>query len=232
VNEGELLEKIGYQFRDMELLETALNHSSWINEQNLGKPSCNERLEFLGDAILEGFISELLYRRLPDVEEGELTKRRSYIVCEKSLFRSAGNFSLESFLNLGRGEEASGGRRRASVVADAMEALIGAIYLDGGRDAAERFVMEKFESVIAEAMAISGDAVGDYKSRLQETLQAEGQVSIRYHVEKEEGPDHDKLFYVRVCKNGAVIGRGAGRNKKQAEQDAARQALQAAGGKR
>jgi ribonuclease-3 len=208
----------------VKLLETALNHTSYVNENGLSKFDSNERLEFLGDAVLEGLISEELYRRLPCTEEGALTRLRAYVVCEKSLFRIAGAFALGAFLNLGKGEESGGGRDRPSVVSDALEALIGAVYLDGGADAARRFVMDAFAATIEEA--ISGAAAGDYKSDLQERLQAKGQVEIRYTVDSQEGPDHDKLFHVSVFKNGTRIGRGSGRSKKQAEQAAAKNALE------
>ena len=224
MNEALLIGKIKYRFKHAELLRTALNHTSYVNENGLSKFDSNERLEFLGDAVLEGFISEELYRRLPLVEEGTLTRLRAYIVCEKSLFRVAAAFSLGDFLNLGRGEEQGGGRARPSVVSDALEALIGAIYLDGGVKAARRFVMRSFAEAIEEA--ISGAAVVDYKSDLQERLQAEGQVEIRYLVDSQEGPDHDKLFHISVFKNGKRIGKGSGRSKKQAEQEAAKNALE------
>jgi ribonuclease-3 len=211
----------------MRLLETALNHTSYVNERGMSKFDSNERLEFLGDAILEGFISEELYRRLPDVEEGVLTRLRAYVVCERSLFRIAGMFSLGEFLNLGKGEENGGGRARASVVSDALEALIGAVYLDGGADAARRFVMGVFAEVLNEAA--SGATDGDYKSDLQERLQAEGRVDIRYTVDSQVGPDHDKMFFVSVFRNGSRIGRGSGRSKKQAEQAAAKNALERPG---
>jgi ribonuclease-3 len=211
----------------MRLLETALNHTSYVNECGMSKFDSNERLEFLGDAILESIISEELYRRLPDVEEGMLTRLRSYVVCERSLFRIAGAFSLGEFLNLGKGEENGGGRTRASVVSDALEALIGAVYLDGGADAARRFVTDAFADVLNEAA--SGATDGDYKSDLQERLQADGRVEIRYLVDNQEGPDHDKMFFVSVFRNGRRIGRGSGRSKKQAEQAAAKNALERPG---
>lgn len=226
MNEAALSARIQYRFRDAELLKTALNHTSYVNENGLSKSDSNERLEFLGDAVLESLISEELYRRLPLVEEGVLTRLRAYIVCEKSLFRVADAFSLGNFLNLGKGEEQGGGRHRSSIVSDALEALIGAVYLDGGAEAAHRFIMRTFAEVIEEA--VSGAAAVDYKSDLQERLQAEGQVDIRYRVDGQEGPDHDKLFYVSVYKNGEKIGEGSGRSKKQAEQAAAKSALERA----
>jgi ribonuclease-3 len=223
LNEDALIAKIKYPFADTKLLETALNHASYVNEHGMSKFDNNERLEFLGDAVLENIISDYLYKRLPDVEEGVLTRLRAHIVCERSLFRIAKTFSLGGFLNLGKGEEQGGGRERASVVSDALEALIGAIYLDGGAEAARRFVMDAFNDVITEA--VSGASGGDYKTALQERLQSEGRVEIRYLVDKQEGPEHDKVFYVSVLRDGKRIGKGSGRSKKQAEQDAARNAL-------
>ncbi|MDR0571144.1 MAG: ribonuclease III [Clostridiales Family XIII bacterium] len=224
MNNNILSERLGYRFRNEALLEQALSHSSYVNEKGLTKYDSNERLEFLGDAMLEGFVSSELYNRLPFMEEGDLTKLRARVVCEKSLFRCATVFALGDFLNLGRGEEGSGGRKRPSVVADAMEAVIGAIFLDGGREAAEEFVMRAFAPVIDEAVA--GLAEDDYKSKLQETVQAGGHVSINYKVEKEEGPDHDKVFHVSAYSQGVRIGFGTGKSKKQAEQSAARNALE------
>jgi ribonuclease-3 len=223
VNEKILMDRIGYRFKDAELLRTALNHSSYVNECRPVKSESNERLEFLGDAMLEGFISFELFKRLPFTEEGDLTKLRAHIVCEKSLFRCASAFSLGEFLNLGRGEELNGGRKRSSVVADAMEALIGAVYVDGGTEAATDFVVRVFAPIIDEAT--SGTVGPDYKSRLQEILQTGGPVSIHYEVDREEGPDHDKLFYVNVFNSGDMIGYGMGKSKKQAEQNAAKNAL-------
>ena len=224
MNNTELQQKLKYEFKDQGLLDKALNHSSYVNETGLTKYDSNERLEFLGDAMLEGFISLALYRRLPDMEEGDLTKLRAYIVCERSLFRCASGISLGEYLNLGRGEDGSGGRKRPSIIADALEALIGAVYLDGGREAAESFVMRVFEPVIEEA--VSGMAGVDYKSRLQELLQSEGQTNIQYKVDKEVGPDHNKLFYVSAFQDDDFIGAGTGKSKKQAEQNAAKNALE------
>jgi ribonuclease-3 len=226
LNEIALIEQIGYHFKDEALLKTALTHTSYVNENGLSKFDSNERLEFLGDAILEGLISAELYKQLPYVEEGALTRLRAYIVCEKSLFRVADAFSLGDFLNLGKGEEHGGGRDRPSVVSDALEALIGALYLDGGADVTRRFVMSAFAEVVEEA--VSGAIAVDYKYDLQERLQVHGQVDIRYLVDSQEGPDHDKLFHISVFKNGERIGRGSGRNKKQAEQAAAKNALERA----
>jgi ribonuclease-3 len=223
LNEAVLCEKIKYRFKDMRFLETALTHTSYVNENGLSKFDSNERLEFLGDAVLEGIISEELYRRFPQTEEGALTRLRARVVCEKSLFRIARAFSLGDFLNLGKGEESGGGRDRPSVVSDALEALIGAVCLDGGADAARRFVTEAFAAAVEEAA--SGAVTDDYKSDLQERLQTEGQVNIRYAVDDQEGPDHNKMFHISVFKNGKRIGKGSGRSKKQAEQAAAKDAL-------
>ena len=224
MNNIELQKKLKYEFKNPQLLEKALNHSSYVNEKGVTRFDSNERLEFLGDAMLESFISLTLFNRLPYMEEGDLTKLRAYIVCERSLYRCALGISLGEHINLGRGEASSGGRKRPSIVADAMEALIGAVFLDGGREAAESFVMRIFESAIEEA--ISGVAGSDYKSRLQELLQSEGQINIQYKVDREEGPDHNKVFYVSAFRGEDKIGAGTGKSKKQAEQNAAKYALE------
>jgi ribonuclease-3 len=224
VNEKGLSERIKYTFKDGELLKLALTHSSCANEMKMPKYRSNERLEFLGDAVLEFLISEELYSRFPALEEGEMTRLRAAIVCEASLCRCGNAISVGDFLRLGRGEEQNGGRKRPSIVADTMEALIGAVYVDGGVDAVKAFVSDAFSPVIEAAAA--GRLMVDYKSKLQEMLQMGGQVSIEYEIEREEGPEHDKLFFVALRGNGAVIGRGCGKSKKEAEQSAAKEALE------
>lgn len=225
MNNIELQKTINYRFKDPAILKTALNHSSYINESKTSAEVSNERLEFLGDAIFDAIISEFLYEHLEDFEEGELTKRRAAIVRESSLAECAMEINLGAYILLGRGEENTGGRTRKSILADAMEALIGAIHIDGGFDEAKRFVLSVFSEKI-EAV-ISGGYFSDYKTALQERLQVNGDVAISYLIEKEEGPDHDKTFYVRLIVGGGVMGKGSGRNKKAAEQDAARDALKA-----
>lgn len=224
MNEANFQKVINYKFHDPKLLKTALTHSSFSSESKEEMPYNNERLEFLGDAIFDAIISEHLYKRLETVEEGRLTKIRAIIVCEQSLFQCSRQLSLGDFLNLGRGEENSGGRERSSILADAMEAVIGAIYLDGGWEEVKTFVLNNFYQTIEEAL--SGKLFMDYKTEIQEKLQAHGDVDISYITDKEEGPDHDKTFYINLVFNGKIIGAGSGRSKKEAEQRAAKQALE------
>ena len=212
----ELEEKIGYQFRNRQLFKQALTHSSYANEHRLDHNSCNERLEFLGDAVLELSSSEFLYKKYQNLPEGDLTKTRASIVCEPTLALCAGELSLGEYLLLGKGEEASGGRNRNSVVSDAMEALIGAIYLDGGFASAKEFV-ERFILNDVEHKKLFYDS----KTILQEIVQAKGREDLSYVLLKESGPDHCKLFEVCVMLGGEELGRGSGRTKKAAEQLAA-----------
>ncbi len=223
MNSSKLESQIGYHFNDGRLLKTALNHSSYINECRIREESSNERLEFLGDAIFDAIVSEYLFNRLEHSEEGELTKRRAAIVRESSLAQCANQIGLGDFLLLGKGEENTGGRQRRSILADAMEALIGAIYVDGGFAAAAKFVLTLFADIID--MATTGDSCCDFKTAVQEKLQANGDVAISYIIENEEGPDHNKIFYVKLVVGGGIMGRGSGKNKKEAEQNAARDAL-------
>lgn len=227
MNETDFQNVISYRFVNLDLLKNALTHSSFTNEGKTGHQYNNERLEFLGDAIFDAIISEYLYTRLDSVEEGELTKLRASIVCEKSLAECGLRVSIGDYLRLGRGEENTGGRRRHSLLADAMEAVIGAIYLDGGWDKARSFVLEIFHQTIEDALA--GKLHMDYKTEIQEKLQSKGDVDISYVIEKEEGPDHDKTFYANLIFHGNVIGSGSGRSKKEAEQNAAKQALERGG---
>ncbi len=218
---------IKYQFHDLDLLRNALTHSSFINE---GKQNCcenNERLEFLGDAMLDAVISDYLYTRLSHDEEGSLTKFRAAIVCERSLATFAKDIHLGEYLRLGKGEDHSGGRSRCSILADAMEAVIGAVYLDGGWEAVKEFVIRIFSTLIEDAL--SGKLHKDYKTEIQEKLQSHGETDICYVIEREEGPDHDKIFFSNLVFRGKVIGNGSGRSKKEAEQNAARQALERGG---
>ena len=209
---------IGYQFRDPELLKTALRHSSYANEHR-GLPD-NERLEFLGDAVLELSSSHYLYTRHPEDAEGDLSKKRSSLVCEASLAACARRIGLGDELMLGRGEEKSGGRTRDSLLSDAFEAVIGAIYLDGGFEAARLFV---YNHVMRERE--DSPAVYDAKTILQEVLQKDGEISIVYRQKESSGPDHERLFTAEVEVNGKVFGEGSGRSKKLAEQAAALMAL-------
>lgn len=221
MNKASFQKQLSYQFNSVHLLENALTHSSYTYENNLFKS--NERLEFLGDAILDAVISEFLFLKLPHYEEGQLSKLRSYVVCEKTLANCGRKIKIDKELYLGRGEETSGGRERDSIVADAVEALIGAIFLDGGYESAKSFILKHFEDVIHEA---KGEYINsDYKSRLQEILQKGGKIDISYEIEKEEGPEHRKTFFVNLNIDHAIKGKGQGRTKKEAEQQAAKSAL-------
>jgi ribonuclease III len=225
VSNSKLESLTGYHFRDGSLLKTALNHSSYINECRIRDENSNERLEFLGDAIFDAVISEYLFNRLEHSEEGELTKKRAAIVRESSLAECANKLGLGDFLMLGKGEENTGGRHRKSILADAMEAVIGAIYVDGGYNAAKQFILTAFSETIESVTA--GERCIDFKTAIQERLQTNGDVAISYIIEKEEGPDHNKIFYVKLEACGGVMGRGSGKNKKEAEQNAAKDALKA-----
>lgn len=222
-NNQRLKEKLGYEFRDLKLLRNALTHSSSINETHQQYFENNERLEFLGDAVLETVISERLYRLLPTEEEGRLTRLRASIVCEESLAEIGHQLGVGQALVLGKGEEHSGGRKRNSMIADGVEAIIGAIYLDGGFPEAQKFVLRLFDSVIQQAL--EGKLHSDYKTALQERLQVNGDVSIQYVLDHQEGPDHDKVFYTSVVVNGMILGSGCGRSKKESEQNAAKEAM-------
>lgn len=224
----ELLEEIQreilYKFKDINFLNWALTHSSYANEYKKHKVIYNERLEFLGDSILGLIVSEYIYKEYPKYPEGELTKLRATVVCEPSLSFLAKNIDLGKFLLLGKGEEATGGRERVSILADAFEALIGAIYLDGKMDNAKTFVLYHLKPVIEDA--INGiELFIDYKTQLQEILQKNNKGKITYQVVKEEGPDHNKLFYTEVYIKEMILGKGTGKSKKDAEQDAAKSAL-------
>lgn len=212
---------IGYTFQNKELLKQALTHSSYANEKKLGKLGCNERLEFLGDAVLELISSDFLYAEFPDVPEGELTKKRASLVCEPSLAYCARQFDLPQFLFLGKGENMTGGRNRDSIVSDATEALLGAIYLDGGFASAREFVLKFILNDIERKQLFY-----DSKTILQELVQEKGIQPVEYILTGETGPDHDKQFSVCVQINGQVVGSGTGHTKKAAEQAAAYQAIQ------
>ena len=212
----ELEEKIGYSFQNEKLLKQAMTHSSFANEHRLDKSGCNERLEFLGDAVLEVVSSDFLFHKYTEKPEGELTKIRASMVCEPTLAYCASDINLGSYLMLGKGEEATGGRGRNSVVSDALEALIGAIYLDGGfanaKEFIHRFILNDMEHK---------QLFYDSKTILQEMVQASSQAHLEYEVLKEEGPDHNKLFEVRAMLGDEEIGRGTGKTKKAAEAVAA-----------
>ena len=217
-----LEEKIGYQFHELRLLETALTHSSYANERH-GDAESYERLEFLGDSILGLTAADFLYHHEPQLPEGRMTRLRAELVCEASLHRVALSLGLGEYMLLGRGEERTGGRERPSILADMVEAIIAALYLDGGMDVARRFVMER---VLQDAEIDDAHRGADYKTELQELVQQQPGQSISYELIGESGPDHDKRFCFRVSINGVPAGEGSGRTKKEAEQMAARAALE------
>ena len=220
----EFEQKIGYQFQNRNYLETALTHSSFNREKNT-KHQDNERLEFLGDAFFDAVISVELYERLKHVTEGKLTKTRALSGFESAVAQVARDYELGSYLNLGHGEDTGGGRHKDSILADSMEAVIGAIYLDGGYQSMQNFVKKSFSRMIDQA--IDGKLFSDYKSEVQEILQGKGKpVTIAYETDREEGPAHDKTFFVHLSCNGEIMGKGIGKSKKEAEQNAAKQTLE------
>lgn len=218
---AELEKRIGYTFRNRELIHEALSHSSYANEKKKQRRS-NERLEFLGDSVLSVVVSQHLFTNYPELPEGELTKIRAALVCEKSLHRFALQIGLGEFLLLGKGEEHTGGRERPSILADAFEAVIAAIYLDGGLEPAKEHIMHFIPKSLPENRAV---LFGDYKTALQEVIQKNPEEKVEYILTSESGPDHNKFFVVEVCLNSNVIGRGEGKSKKEAEQMAAKEAL-------
>ena len=218
-----LEEKLGYTFQSPELLENALTHSSCANESR-GKLQSNERLEFLGDSILGMVVADHLYRNHPDLPEGELTRTRSALVCEESLVEVAQALGLGEYLKLGKGEEAGGGRHRPSIQADAVEAVLAAVYLDGGIGAASDLIHRCL--LDAEKEEAVEERRRDYKTALQELVQRTPGVSITYELVQESGPDHCRVFEMEVAVGGKVAGRGQGHSKKEAEQAAARAALE------
>ena len=209
-------EVIGYHFHDEKLLRQALTHSSFANEKHLKKHSDNERLEFLGDAVLEIISSEFLYKEYPDKPEGELTKLRASIVCEPTLALCTKDIALGEYLLLGKGEDQTGGRGRKSILSDALEAVIGAIYLDGGFANAKEFIHKYILTDIEHKQLFY-----DSKTTLQEIVQGSYDDDVRYELVKEEGPDHNKSFYVHALLGSTVLGEGTGHTKKAAEQQAA-----------
>lgn len=215
----ELERKLGYSFRDKSLLKTALTHSSYANEHHL---TCNERLEFLGDSILGFVTADFLYTKFPERPEGEMTRLRADLVCETNLARCADTISLGEHLLLGHGEQTGGGRRRASMIADATESVIAAVYLDGGFEPARDLIYRLILSDLPVGQQLRNV---DYKTRFQELVQRKKNQRIAYRLAGQSGPDHDKRFEVEVLLNDAVVGRGEGTSKKRAEQAAACDAI-------
>ena len=220
----ELETKLQYTFRDPSLLEQALCHSSYANERRSRHARSNERLEFLGDSILGLVTAEFLYRQRPDWPEGELTRNRAALVCEKSLYGIALELGLGEHLHLGRGEESGGGRNRPSILADAVEAVLAAVYLDGGMDAASALIHRCLLSDFPEEAPEQRNQ--DYKTVLQELIQHNPEPVMTYGLLDERGPDHAKVFTMEVRVNGKQLGQGTGRSKKEAEQAAAKAALE------
>lgn len=211
---------IGYTFRNISYLEQALTHSSYSGGKNNGS---NERLEFLGDAVLQITVSRFLFTNMDTEPEGGLTKLRASIVCENSLYSFAKKIDLGSYLLLGKGEENTGGRDRRSILADAFEAVIAAIYLDSGMEEAERFILRFMPSL--EALRSGKVKLGDYKTILQEIIQQNPEERVSYEVTEQDGNDHHKVFAATVLLNGQAIGKGTGHSKKEAEQAAAKEAI-------
>lgn len=216
----ELQQVIGYEFKQKRLLIQALTHSSYANERRMKKHSDNERLEFLGDAVLEIISSEYLYNHFPELPEGELTKMRASLVCEPTLAFCTKDMQLGDYLLLGRGEERTGGRERNSILSDTLEAVIGAIYLDGGFASAKEFILKFILTDIAHKQLFY-----DSKTILQETVQGRGMGELSYQLIGENGPDHDKVFTIELCIGGKSVSTGEGHTKKAAEQEAAYNAL-------
>lgn len=221
----EFEKKIGYTFKNKELLHEALSHSSYANEVKRGRNS-NERLEFLGDSVLSIVVSKHLFTHFKHLPEGELTKIRASLVCEKALFEFSKKIDLGKHILLGKGEENSGGRTRPSIVSDAFEAVIAAVFLDGGMEEAEKYVLSFIPKNLE---ANSSKSLHDYKTMLQEIIQKNPEERVEYVLADQTGPDHDRKFVVQVCLNSNVIGTGEGHSKKQAEQAAAHEALRLMG---
>ena len=213
-------EKIGVKFRDIEILDLALTHSSYANERGLSE--YNERLEFLGDAVLQLCITEYLYKNCKDNNEGDLTRKRASIVCEASLYKVGERWNLGEFIKLSKGEKLSGGKTRISTIADAVEAVIAAVYLDSGYDFVQKFILKFFSDILKTGAIVN---YLDHKTRLQEYIQSKTTDKIKYNLIKEEGPPHDKIFYVQVIIGDKNYESGTGKSKKEAEQNAAQKTL-------
>ena len=222
-NLNDLYTTCGYTFKKTEYLSLALTHSSFANESKKSKTECNERLEFFGDSVLSILVSEYMFFKYPDLPEGELTRTRASVVCEETLFALAEKIDLCSHIKLGKGEEQNGGRHRKSILADAFEAFLAAVYIDGGRDAAEKFLYPLIIPEIEKHIEPGSNI--DYKTVLQQFVQGSPDAVLEYVVTGEEGPHHDKVFYVDAILDGAVVGKGTGKSKRRAEQQAAQNTL-------
>lgn len=222
----DLQNKIGYQFKNPALLNEALTHSSYANEHKSQHIKYNERLEFLGDSVLSIVVSDYIYKNCPELPEGELTKLRASLVCEKSLYEFAKKIDLGKYLILSKGERNNGGADRPSILSDAFEALIAAIYIDGGIAPVSKHILNFIIPAIKNSKK---KKINDYKTTLQEIIQKNPGEKLEYVLVKESGPDHNKHFVVEVHLNSNVIGKGGGRSKKEAEQQAAREALELMG---
>jgi ribonuclease-3 len=225
LNEQEFEEILQYQYHDIRLLKRALTHSSWCKEHHRPPMECNERLEFLGDAFLDAIIGTELFTRLDHSNEGKLTKLRALVVCEKALAEVGRKLNIGEYLYLGHGEEMTGGRTRESIIADAVEAVIASVFLDSDYEHVRDFVLREFRPLVD--LALEGKLYSDYKTQVQEILQKNGtEPEIRYVLDRETGPDHDKTFYVHMLCNGQKMGSGSGKSKKEAEQNAAKASLE------
>ena len=220
MNIEELEKSIRYTFKSKQLLKTALTHTSYAYEHGV---QSNEKLEFLGDSILEFVSSEYMYNKYTNLKEGEMTKVRAAVVCEKSLHKIAVLHNFSDFLYLGKSEKISGGNKRPAILADSVEAVIAAIYIDGGLEPAKKFIIENLKNEIEIATKHVGEK--DYKTVLQEELQKDGDVKIEYKIIKESGPDHNKTFEAEVSLNGKKLATGVGKSKKEAEMQAAKKAM-------
>ena len=213
--------ELKYTFKNKELLKTAFTHTSYAYERHVDS---NEKLEFLGDSILEFISSRYLYENYTNLQEGEMTTLRATVVCEKSLYKLAVRHKFGDFLFLGKSERQNGGNKRQAILADSVEAVIAAMYLDGGLEPVDKFILENLKDEIEQASHHVGDK--DYKTVLQEKLQENGDVKIEYEIIKETGPDHDKSFEAQVIFNGKILAKGSGKSKKGAEMQAAKKALE------
>ena len=223
-NLTELQQRIGYSFNNVAYLQRAMTHSSYAGGKNNGS---NERLEFLGDSVLQITVSLFLFTNMAEEPEGQLTKLRASLVCENSLYSFAKKIDLGAFILLGKGEEMTGGRDRRSILADAFEALIAAIFLDGGMDEAQKFILGFMPSI--EALKSGKVKLGDYKTILQEIIQQNPEEHVSYVISDEEGEGHHKIFHANLMLNGQCIGKGKGQSKKEAEQAAAKEAIKLMG---